>query len=425
MNHREKAPPWLLAKKELWATTYSCRNLVLYAKTKTRASSIIRKGNQGKVDIQNTRNYDRLQDFLCSEIGLEDSWQLQKVVQRTPTIASYTNLRLNEAFNLFRDLFQCSDQDLQGLFIKECRIFLYTKDTMESKIANISETFFGGNMTAVKIMLTKQPSILTVNFENNLLPKVEYLREKVFQGNETALVDTVLQCPRILTLSLNRTIIPRTEALRMCGHDPSQWIKSYTGLSLNKFRQWFERKTGEALPQDMFPAEDEKPQERYTFDERMQICVQVLSTELDMDRKEAIRLLEKCPAIKQCSVSNLQGILSYLLVLFGGSKGDVRSLVSRHPKLLAHSLKRLKAHVALLTQTWFPHHDDDVTDAAVLSLLNRLLPYSMLKNAEIMESRMHAMFSAGLDIAKVDPRSIAASNEQFEDWLAMQETSLQ
>lgn len=104
----------------------------------------------------------------------------------------------------------------------------------------------------VQKIVTGLPSLLTLNIENNLQPKVEYLRQTMGQRE---LSDALMRMPPLLGYSLTNRIMPRMEALINAGVDVG---KITVGIPKKEedFYRWLEGRAKERMVNDMGSADE-------------------------------------------------------------------------------------------------------------------------------------------------------------------------
>lgn len=372
-----------------------------------------------KVDVRNNYGYPRFEAFLRCEIGLKNQTRIMRIAQRAPSLLAYSEPRLNETFNLFREAFDLSNEDLQKLIQKESKIFCNTNRNLEAKMEAMSSKMFNGNMSAVGIVVQKQPGILMSQVETTTMPKVEYLRNCVYDGDDDKVTQLLLACPRILTISLNRRIIARAEALRQSGYDPANFIKTWSGLTKKDFEVWYKEKTGQTLQQDWcVESENELP---CTYEERVLRIAKVLSSELDMDENDALRMLERHPPLKQRSLDYVRKKIVYLIDLMNGSKGDVRDTILKFPRLLTASVETcIQPKVEFFRQIFTSAGED--SDVALLKFIKNethvFATYSLKKR---IIPRIEAIEAAGLNINSINiGYAMTVPSNQFPAWIARQ-----
>ncbi len=84
------------------------------------------------------------------------------------------------------------------------------------------------------------PTLLTLNVEQNLQPKVEYLREG-FGSDDDALRGAILCLPALLGYALDTRIRPRLEAILEAGFEPSVLVRCMTMIKEN-YEGWLHRR---------------------------------------------------------------------------------------------------------------------------------------------------------------------------------------
>ena len=118
------------------------------------------------------------------------------------------------------------------------------KGNLETKLVFLRNSF-RLNDEQLKRVVVGMPTLLGLNIDRNLQPKVDCLRASFGKNNEKSLREAVLSLPTLLGYSLEKRIRPRIEAIVRAGVDPVS-ISVGIPMSRDKFEKWLQHKEKKA-----------------------------------------------------------------------------------------------------------------------------------------------------------------------------------
>lgn len=169
--------------------------------------------------------------YLVDDLGFTPE-EVQKIVVRCPRIVSYTLLSLKNKVGFFRYEIGLSSTTVKSILLRSPGLVGTSTDKLRTKIEYFTDRLHLDEEETRKVV-GSMPSLLTLNLERNVDPKIEYLSK--YRINLRA---AVLKLPALLAYSLERRIIPRVEALQANCVSVDKYLANALQMTDEAFSKW-------------------------------------------------------------------------------------------------------------------------------------------------------------------------------------------
>lgn len=170
--------------------------------------------------------------------GEEAARALRSALQQAPALLNLRPATLAEKRDFFRGEMGLSAAELRLVARRNATLLLLSVGGLRAKAALFRERLGLSREEFARGLLLNTGSILKLDFDRNLVPKIEFFAER-FGLSEKQVLARMAANPRVFTNSLERRIRPRVEALAAAGVLPDLTaVGTLTRASEEDFEKW-------------------------------------------------------------------------------------------------------------------------------------------------------------------------------------------
>ena len=208
------------------------------------------------------------------------TYEFSKILQKFPRLMTYSLAHIKRRMGYLRFQLGLEANAIRRIFYQNPKILSFSQTNLENTVQYLLQSVVPGatllhdnydegdddgdtnekgngeridsdgsdenpnrNLEIVQILITGLPSVVNLNVQNTLQPKVEYLRERLGQEE---LSNALLRLPVLLGYSLDKRIKPRLEQMLAAGVHGGLITSGITKKE-DAFQQWLERRANEAV----------------------------------------------------------------------------------------------------------------------------------------------------------------------------------
>eukprot|EP00592_Proboscia_alata_P017028 CAMPEP_0194398992 /NCGR_PEP_ID=MMETSP0174-20130528/126413_1 /TAXON_ID=216777 /ORGANISM="Proboscia alata, Strain PI-D3" /LENGTH=241 /DNA_ID=CAMNT_0039195351 /DNA_START=1053 /DNA_END=1778 /DNA_ORIENTATION=- len=162
-------------------------------------------------------------------------------------------------------------------------------------------------------MILQSPSIVGLNFKDNIRPKLEAI-EEYLQLSEEELHKTVVRCPQVISLNFEGNVKPTLEAL-----------KGYLGINQNQLKKIVIKSPHVTL---------------FNFDDNIKPTIDALQECLDLSNEQLRHLLLDTPSLINVKLVDVKPKIDWLKTTFDLNQHQLLTIMQKNKMLLKCSLEK-------------------------------------------------------------------------------------